>query len=281
LSCSRAIIRKGDCFIASRPSSLGTLLSLHDVQQPSAPIIAAKFWFEGREFLTGSDGCAVIPFMDHDKQSTVVASAPGGYACSKVICFVSESWDANISIISPHEAYVPGCATSILLRCGLYLSSQRLRMSPSELQSPSVSLGGLDEKGSVLQSSTLKVVFDDDSGDLVLPWTFPPGCAVLNVHLTATVAARSSVNRTMSINACASVSMPPSPPSFQAENVAIIQAASTRSDVIVPHLRLSNGRYWLDVGALLIAQYVYFIHRILISMTGPLQFGSSCCRTFV
>jgi hypothetical protein len=189
--------------------------------------------------------------MDHDKQSAVVACAPGGYACSKVIRFVSECWDATISIISPHEAFVPGCVTSILLRCGVFLSSQRLRMSPSELQSPSVSLDALDEKGSVLQSSTLKVVFDNDSGDVVLPWTFPAGCSVLNVHLTATVAARSSVNQTTSINACASVSMPPSPSSFQADNVAIIQAASTRSDVIVPHLRLCNGRYWLDVGALL------------------------------
>jgi hypothetical protein len=58
-----------------------------------------------------------------------------------------------------------------------------------------------------------------------------------------------SVNGSMPISACASVSMPPSPSSYQPQSVAIIQAAAKRCDVIVPHLRLGNGKYWLDVSS--------------------------------
>ena len=235
--------------IASRLSSIGTLLSLHDFQQRSVPILEAKFWFEGRQFVSSSDGFAVIPFMSHDKETTVVASAPGGFSCSRTIKFVSETWNATISIISPHEAFVPGCTTSILLRCGLFLSSQRLRIPLSELQSPRVSLDALDEKGAVIQSTSSKVIFDD-SGDLVLPWTYPTGCSVLKVDLTATVAPRSSVNGSTPINASTSVPMPSSPSSHRPDSVAVIQAANTRCDVIVPHLRLNNGKYWLDVSCM-------------------------------
>jgi hypothetical protein len=230
-------------------TSIGTVLSLHDFQQPSVPILAAKFWFEGRQFVSGSDGFAVIPFMSHDKKTTVVASAPGGFACASTINFASESWNATISIISPHEAFVPGCATSILLRCGVFLSSQRLRIPLSELQSSRVSLDALDEKGVVIQSTASKVKFDD-SCDLLLPWTYPTGCSVLKVNLTCTVASRSSVNESTPINASTSVSMPPSPSSHRPDSVAVIQAANTRCDVIVPHLRLSNGKYWLDVSCM-------------------------------
>jgi hypothetical protein len=246
--CSRAIIRKGDSFIASRLTSKGTLLSLHDFQQPSVPILAAKFWFEGRQFVSGSDGFAVVPFTSHGKVSTIVASAPGGFACAKSIDFVSESWSATISIICPHESFVPGCTTSILLRCGLFLSSQRLHIPLSELQSPCVSLDALNEKGVIIQSVSSKVSFDDCC-DLVLPWSYPTGCSVLKVTLTATVTPRCSVNGSMPISACASVSMPPSPSSYQPQSVAIIQAAAKRCDVIVPHLRLGNGKYWLDVSS--------------------------------
>ncbi len=235
--------------IASRVSSMGTLLSLHDFQQPSVPILEAKFWFEGRQFVSGSDGFAVIPFMSHDKETTVVASAPGGFACAKIVKFSSETWNATISIISPHESFVPGCATSIVLRCGVFLSSQRLRIPLSELQSPRVSLDALDEKGAVIQSTSSKVIFDE-SGDLVLPWTYPMGCSVLKVDLTATVAQRSSVNGSTPINASTSILMPPSPSSHKPDSVAVFQAADTRSDVIVPHLRLSNGKYWLDVSSM-------------------------------
>ncbi len=185
--------------------------------------------------------------MKHDKQSAVVASAPGGFACANHINFVSESWQAKLSIITPHEAFVPGCTTSVVLRCSVFLSSQCLRMPLSELQSPSVSLDGLDENGAVIQSSSSKVTFDD-SDDLVLPWTYPTGCSVLRVSLTATVSPRSSVNGLIPISTCASVSMPPLPSSYQPDTVASIQAAATRSDVIVPHLRLRDGKYWLDVG---------------------------------
>jgi hypothetical protein len=184
--------------------------------------------------------------MNHDKQSAVVASAPGGFACANNINFVSESWQATISVVNPHEAFVPGCTTSVVLRCGVFLSSQSLRMPLSELQSPSVSLDGLDEKGAVIQTSSSKVTFDD-SGDLVLPWTYPTGCSVLSVNLTATVAPRSAINGSIAISACTSIAMPPSPSSYQPDTVADIQAAAIRSDVIVPHLRLSDGKYWLDV----------------------------------
>ncbi len=185
--------------------------------------------------------------MNHDKESAVVASASGGFACARNINFVAESWEVTMSVITPHEAFVPGCTTSVVLRCGLYLSSLRLRMSLSELQSPSVSLDALDENGAVIQSSSLKVTFDD-SGDLVLPWIYSTGCSALRVNLTATVKPRSTVNGSTHISACASVSMPPSPSSYQPETAANIQAAATRRDIIVPHLRLSGGKYWLDVG---------------------------------
>ncbi len=250
--CSRAIIRKGDSFIASRLTSKGTLLSLHDFQQPSVPILGAKFWFEGRQFVSGSDGFAVVPFMSHDKVSTVVASAPGGFACAKSIDFVSESWSAAISLICPHESFIPGCTTSILLRCGLFLScglhlsSQRLHIPLSELQSPCISLNALNDKGIIIQSVSSKVSFDD-SCDLVLPWNYPTGCSVLKATLTATVSPHCSVNGSTPISACTSVSMPHTPTSYRPQSVAIIQAADKRCDVIVPHLRLGNGKYWLDV----------------------------------
>ena len=223
-----------------------TRLSIHDVQHSSNPIIGAKFWFEGREFLAQSDGYAIIPFMDLDKECTVAAAAPEGFACAKNICFRSESWEATVAVIAPHETFVPGCSANIVLRCGLFLSSQRLRMPLSELESPSVSLEALDQIGTILQTSSSKVSFND-SCDLTLPWAMPTGCTVLNVSLTASVAPRSTVNGKISINACASVQMPPSPVAFHPENVAVIQAASTRSDVIVPHLRLGSNAFWLDV----------------------------------
>jgi hypothetical protein len=227
-------------------TQFGTRLSLHDVQHSSNPIIGAKFWFEGREFLAQSDGYAVIPFMDHDKECTVAAAAPEGFACAKNICFRSESWDATVAVIAPHETFVPGCSANIVLRCGLFLSSQRLRIPLSELESPSVSLEALDQTGTILQTSSSKVSFND-SCDLTLPWAMPTGCTVLNVSLKASVTPRSTVNGKISINACASVQMPPSPTAFHPENVAIIQAASTRSDIIVPHLRLGSNTFWLDV----------------------------------
>jgi hypothetical protein len=218
------------------------------MQDPAAPVPGAKFWFEGREFVSEPGGCAVIPFMDHPKTSAVVASAPGGHASARLVDFAAESWEVSVSVLSPHEAFVPGCSTSIILRCGLHLSStHRLQMPLSELQSPSVSLDALDESGTTIQTSVTKVTFSD-SCDLVLPWIYPLGCCVLNVKLSATVAFRSTANkRTVSVGASASVSMPPAPASFQPDAVALIQAASTRSDMIVPHLRLTNGKYWLDV----------------------------------
>ena len=250
--CSRAIIRKGDSFIASRLTPTGTRLSLHDACDAAAAIPAAKFWFEGREFAADSDGCAVIPFMDHDKSSIVVATAPGGHACARHVTFAAESWDASVAIIAPHESFVAGCSTSILLRFGLFLSAaKRLRMPLSLLQSPSLSLDARDERGATVQASSMKVAFDDSS-DLVVPWTYPVGCCILNVNLSATVALRSSANGTTSITANTSVQMPPAPSSFQPDSPALIQAASTRSDVIQPHLRLADGRYWLDVSTTII-----------------------------
>lgn len=222
----------------------GTSLSLHDIQQACVPISGAKFWFEGREFVSGSDGCAIIPFMNRRKSGIVAASAPGGFACAKSVEFIAETWDATISIIAPHEAFVPGCATSVVLRCALFLTSHRLRMPLSELQSPSISLDAQNKNGVVIQSSSSKVTFSD-SGDLLIPWTYPAGCSVLEVTLTASVALRSTVNDAASIRAHASVKMPPSPSAFESKTVAV--AASTRSDVIVPHLRLGRGKYWLDV----------------------------------
>jgi hypothetical protein len=185
--------------------------------------------------------------MDHDKECTVAAAAPGGFACAKDIHFCVESWEATVAVIAPHETFVPGCSANIVLRCGLFLSSQRLRMPLSELESPSVTLEALDQIGTILQTSSLKVSFND-SCDLTLPWAMPTGCAALNVSLKASVAPRSTVNGKISINACAiQVQMPPSPRSFYPENIAVIQAASTRSDVIVPHLRLGSNTFWLDV----------------------------------
>ena len=216
----------------------------------AAPILGAKFWFEGREFVAGSDGFAVIPFMDHEKNSVVVATAPGGYASARHVNFVAESWDATVSIIAPHEAFVPGCTTNIVLRCGLFLSgTKRLRMPLSELQSPSVSLDARDEKGVTVQASSMKVTFNE-CADLVVLWTYPVGCCSLNVTLSANVSLRSSANGTTSISATAGVQMPPAPSSFQPDLVGIIQAASTRSDVIVPHLRLGDGNYCLDVSTI-------------------------------
>ena len=129
--------------IASRLSSIGTLLSLHDFQQPSVPILEAKFWFEGRQFVSGSDGFAVIPFMSHDKETTVVASAPGGFACARTIKFVSETdslklqpslWvqlGAHLSGCQPrascaesHPASVQDCRFSSMLRARLYPSHE-------------------------------------------------------------------------------------------------------------------------------------------------------------
>jgi hypothetical protein len=188
----------------------------------------------------------VIPFMDHDKECTVAAAAPGGFACAKSIHFCSESWQATVAVIAPHETFVPGCSANIVLRCGLFLSSQRLRMPLSELESPSVSLEALDQIGTILQTSSSKVSFND-SCDLTLPWAMPTGCTVLNVSLKASVAPRSTVNGKIPISAGVSVEMPRSPIAFHPENVAVIQAASTRSDIIVPHLRLGSNTFWLDV----------------------------------
>ena len=162
----------------------------------AAPILGAKFWFEGREFVAGSDGFAVIPFMDHEKNSVVVATAPGGYASARNVNFVAESWEATVSIIAPHETFIPGCTANIVLRCGLFLSgTKRLRMPLSELQSPSVSLDARDEKGVTVQASSMKVTFNE-CADLVVPWTYPVGCCSLNVTLSANVSLRSSANGT-------------------------------------------------------------------------------------
>jgi hypothetical protein len=253
------------------------------MQHPSNPITGTKFWFEGREFSAGSDGCAVIPFMEHDKECFVAAAASGGFACSKNIRFCSESWDSSVAIIAPHETFVPGCSANLVLRCGLFLSSQRLQMPLSELQSPTVSFEALDQNGTVLQTSSSKVVFND-SCDLILPWTVPAGCTVLNVSLTASVASRRTVNGKASINAHASVQMPPAPLSFNPENAAVIHAASTRSDVIVPHLRLGSDRFWLDVSYIInIMDSIKIIFKRSFSLTflaGSLQLWPSCSGSF-
>jgi hypothetical protein len=235
------------------------------VQQASIPIIGAKFLFEGREFVAGSDGFAVIPFMIREKRSIVAASAPGGYACSKSILFIAESWNASIHIIAPHESYVPGCSTSIMLRCALSLSSQRLRMPLSELRSPSVSLDALDENNAVIQSSSTKVAFND-SDDLLLPWMLPAGCCTLNVTLNGTVALRSSVNGTSSICAVSSAKIPFAPQyDCNSDYIvpAAVQSASTRSQLISPHLRLGQDKYWLDVGYSV--QTIFFLVCVVVA----------------
>jgi hypothetical protein len=221
------------------------------VQQADVPIPGAKIWFEGREFTAGCDGFAVIPFMSQSKHSVVAASATGGFACAKEVHFIEESWEVCTHVIAPHESYVPGCNTSVLLRCALFLSSHRLRVPLSELQSPSVSLDALDENNVVIQSSSSKITFNN-SDDLLLPWTFPPGCCTLNVTLSASVALRSRVDSSVTIHARASAKLPFAPsytgPSVDCETAALVQAASTRSDVITPHLRLVRRTYWFDVG---------------------------------
>ena len=205
----RAIIRKGEIRLVSRPLIDGIALTLLNERNEIIPRARACVWVDGRKIdssVTPENHPSLeahellLPYSTSSStQKKVVLQDLGSGFCS--LCrftHLKESYDFSCGIYVDREDLIRHNTAHILLRPQLRCNN--MPASVSEIKNISVTLTSLDVEG-IPSSKVVEDISFNDADLPVIEYDVPENLANLSVSVTGTVTVFSDLGRKISVSA--------------------------------------------------------------------------------
>lgn len=157
---SRALIRKGQLHLITRPSSAGTALTILD--EALKPLPKATALVAGQEFKADEEGEIILPFSNKPGSQPVILTDGAGFAQLEQLVLQGERYGLSAGFHVPHESLVSGKKATVVIRPTLTVNGAPVDIKLLEHVVLSVRSTNMDGVQSTVTKPEFKLTADQE-----------------------------------------------------------------------------------------------------------------------